>query len=57
MSKLKKILINLFMCLGIQMSGIVLYFGVLEENIFAYIGAIGSFIFLTSSVISNALEV
>lgn len=57
MIKFKKVLFTLLICLGIQMSGTLLYVSVLEDKIFAYIGAIGSFILLTSLLIKKALEV
>lgn len=57
MSKIIKIITILLICLGIQMTGIILCNSFLEDNTFAYIGAIGSFIWLTSILIIKALEV
>lgn len=57
MIKLKKVLFTLLLCLGIQITGILLYDSVLKDNAFTYISAIGSFILLTSLLIIKALEV
>ena len=57
MSKIIKIITILLMCLGIQMSGVTLLLGTLEDDVFACIGAIGSFILLTSLSVVKAVEV
>lgn len=56
MGKIIKIITILLMCLGIQLSGIMLCISVLEDKTFTYAFAIFSFIILTSLIINKALE-